>query len=167
MTRTGRAVVASLIAIVLEFSLFGWNFGGRVSLVLVVLLVSALLLETKDAVLLGGISGLLMDLLGGRLLGMHVVTYALLCFFISRLLTHFFRERMFLVVCIGLGGTLLYYGLSSLWLFVFAPHYLPGLWFLSNVALSTVANGVLTVLIYPLVYRLYSCGGSGFWGKAS
>jgi rod shape-determining protein MreD len=166
VTRTGGSFVAVLVALLLEVSSVGhFGLGGRASFLLVVLLLSSLFLDTKEAVLLGSLSGLVLDLSIGHLLGMHVLTYAAVCFCVCRMQSHFFKESMVLAVVVGLVGTLVYYVLSGLLLFLIAPRHLPGEWFLSKVALNAVLNAIWTVLLYPVMFRLSSGEQAGSWGR--
>ncbi len=124
-----------------------------------------MLAVTASAGLAGGLwtgcaiglaGGLLLDLLTGRLVGLTMATMAIAGLVSGRLAGRLYKENPFVPVVIGAAASAINQRLYVVTARAFGV-VIPIVDSLINIVLPSVwYNGLLTALVFPLIYRLYN-----------
>ena len=158
--RTLTVIGLFILAVILQYGILN-NLGWGIfcpQLLIFFPIFGGILEGPKSGMILGGISGLLMDLIIGRFIGISIIVWTLIGWLAGRHGNPFFKENYLLpvvsVVLSMIGGNLLYALLIGL---------IGGYWVsvtqLAGIIIGgIIINGVISPIVYLPVYRS-ACSG--------
>jgi len=152
------------IIVIIQSSFFSFFFVGQAlpDILLVFVIVLGFLMRERRGAILGLIAGLFQDILFGQALGYFALAKMILGFLAGLVGREVYRERIYGPLFLVFGGTLLH----ELLLFVMVNHFIGSVSFemnmLQHIVIMALFNTLLTVLVFPLLYKLHLIGKR--WG---
>lgn len=152
-----RALIAVLLAVILQTTVFPRPFGASPNLVMLVAIGIGLYMDPELAVVSGFVGGILNDLLGNTILGLWALVITVVAYGASQ----YRRQaegnliRMILgIFALTIAGQILYGIVGTL----FGQGFLADTSLVIGVLLTGILSLMLAVLVLPLVSRLVAGG---------
>lgn len=146
-----------LFILIIQGSFFAFFFAGQAlpDILLVIVIIMGFLLREKKGALIGLGGGLLQDFLFGHGLGFFALTKMLLGYGAGLVGREIYRDKLTGPVIIVFTGTILHEMLIYALVYLFIGE-VPFAWgMLKQFTGQAVFNSLLTLLLYPFIFRLF------------
>jgi rod shape-determining protein MreD len=152
-----RVLIAVLLAVILQTTVFPRPFGASPNLVVLVVIGVGLYMDSETAVVAGFVGGLLNDLLGDTILGLWALVVSVIAYAASQY--RYRAEGNLLRMILGVFGlTVLAQLLFGLVGTLFGQGFLADTSLIIGVVLTAVITLLLATVVLPLVSRLVAGG---------
>lgn len=145
--------IIALICYLLQATLLGYVeiYGIKPNLIIITTISYALIRGKEEGAAYGAFAGLLLDILGGKTVGVFAIMGMYLGLSVGWLHSRFYKENYVLPALLTAGGTFIYN-----FIYYFFGYFISGrdqvIWFLgNNIIPEAIYNGLLSIIIYFII----------------